>query len=160
VISDGAMRRHEAAHAAAAVWLGGRSSRSVRVDHPDVKVAGQLEAGWTRDIGVEDLVIALIGWLADGEHPGTWPPSWPVAEDEIEGVGLLVNFLGLTEEAYGEVVRLTEGLLANEDFRRLMSLISRALCRCPVIDGESVDSLRRAAGIPDFQREGAALCST
>ena len=156
--ADPATCRHEAAHAAAAIWFGGRPVRCVRVDHPSPGVAGKMTTSHERDLGPEDLIVNLVGWMAD-EHPGTWPPIWPVAEDEIECVGALVRFLDLDEDAYREIVGLAEALLANADFRRFMDLIARALAACPVLDGEAVEILRRAAGIPT-PSEGAIPCST
>jgi hypothetical protein len=151
--------RHEAAHAAAAVWLGGRSIHYVRVDG-DVDVPGRMTAERERDLVPEDLIVNLVGWMADGECPGTWPRTWPVAEDSAEGVGVLVKRLGLDEAGYREIVGLAEKLLANPDFQRLMHLIARALSIAPVLDGESVEILRKAAGVPTPPTEGALPCST
>jgi hypothetical protein len=156
---DATTCQHEAAHAAAAIWFGGRPVKCVRVDHPDVGVAGKVTTEHERDLGPEDLIVNLVGWMADGEHPGTWPPTWPVAENEIESVGALVRFLELDEDGYREIVGLAEKLLANPAFQRLMRLIARALHRSPVHDGESVEILRKAAGIPT-PSEGAIPCST
>jgi hypothetical protein len=152
--------RHEAAHAAAAIWLGGRTIRCVRVDEPDLGVPGKMTAERERDLRPEDLIVNLVGWMADGECPGTWPPTWPVAEDTAEGVGVLVKRLGLDEAGYREIVGLAEKLLANPDFQRLMLLVARALHLAPVIDGESVEILRKAAGVPTHPTEGALPCST
>jgi hypothetical protein len=153
MIADEAICRHEAAHAAAAIWLGGRSIRCVRVDWPDVGVAGSMTVERERDLRPEDLVIGLIGWMADDEHPGTWPPTWPVAEDERDGVGALVKQLGLDEAGYREIVGLAEKLLADPDFQRLHGLIARALHLASVIDGESVEILRKATGVPEPRRD-------
>jgi hypothetical protein len=147
-------RMHEAAHCAAAIWFGGRSIRCVRVDWPDVDVPGETTVERERDLRPEDLIIRLVGWMEDGECPGAWPPPWPVAEDSAEGVGVLVKHLGLDEAGYREIVALAEKLLADPDFQRLQGLIARALHIAPVIDGESVEILRKAAGIPEPQLEG------
>jgi hypothetical protein len=85
--------------------------------------------------------------------PAPGPPTWPVAEDEIEGVGVLVKHLRLDEAGYREIVGLAEKLLADPDFQRLRGLIARALHLAPVLDGESVEILRKAA-FPDPQPEG------
>jgi hypothetical protein len=74
-------RRHEAAHTAAAIFFGGRPVDCVRVDHPDVGFRGRMLSTLQRELGAEDVVIHLVGWMVDGTHPN-WPPSWPVAEDE------------------------------------------------------------------------------
>jgi hypothetical protein len=114
-----------------------------------------------RDLRPEDLIVALVGWMADDECPGTWPPPWRrVAEVGTDGVGALVKRLGLDEAGYREIVGLAEKLLANPDFQRLQRLIARALAIAPVIDGESVEILRKAAGIPTPPTEGAIPCST
>jgi hypothetical protein len=161
MIADASTCRHEAAHAAAAIWLGGRSIRCVRVDWPDVDVPGRMTAERERDLAPEDLIINLVGWMCDGEYPGTWPPTWPVAENTAEdGVGVLVKWLGLDEAGYREIVALAEKLLADPDFQRLQGLIARALHFAPVIDGESVEILRKAAGIPTPPTEGAIPWST
>lgn len=148
---------HEAAHAAAALMLGGRSIRCVRVDWPDVGVPGKMTCERQRDLRPEDLIVSIVGWMADDECPGTWPPPWRrVAEVETDGVGALVKHLDLDEDGYREIVSLAEQLLADPDFKRLQGLIARALQLAPVLDGESVEILRRAAGIPEPQLRGAA----
>jgi hypothetical protein len=86
--------------------------------------------------------------MADGDHPH-WPPEWPVDEDEADGVGKIVRLLNLDEQQYRELVALAERLLADPDFQRLMYLIARALDAAPVLDRESVEILRIAAGIPN-----------
>jgi hypothetical protein len=157
MIASEATCRHEAAHAAAAIWLGGRKIRSVRVDEPDVGVPGMVLVETKRDLGPEDLAIALIGWMVDDERLVAWPPPWRLAKrTKSDGVGALVNHLGLDEAEYDEVVGLVEKLLADPDFKRLMGLIARALQIAPVLDTESVEILRRAAGIPDPQPEEVA----
>jgi hypothetical protein len=119
-MADAATCRHEAAHAAAAIWFGGKKIRCVRVDWPDVGVPGSMTTERERDLIPEDLVTGLIGWMADDECPGTWPPPWRrVAEVETDGVGALVKRLGLDEAGYREIVGLAEKLLANPDFQRL-----------------------------------------
>jgi hypothetical protein len=54
---------------------------------------------------------------------------------------------------------LAEQLLATEEFRTLMHLISRALAIAPVLDGESVAILAKAAGVPDPDQKEAAWCT-
>lgn len=158
MISDEATRRHEGAHASAAVWFG-RPVRCVRVDEPRVGVAGTVALDWEREYGPTDVIVAVIGWLADGTHPN-WPPSWPIDEDELDGVGRLVRLLRLDEKAYLALVGLAEKVLADPDFQRLMNLIGRALADAPVLDTESVEILNRAAGVPTSSTEGATPCST
>ena len=142
---------HEAAHAAAAIWLGGRSVRCVRVDWPDVGVPGKMSAERKRDLRPEDLIINLVGSMADDDCPGPWPPRWPVDTAEVDGVGAVVQQLGIDEAEYDDLVAAAAKLLADPAFRRLQGLVERALHLAPVIDGESVEILRKAAGIPEPQ---------
>jgi hypothetical protein len=83
MIAERSTSQHESAHAAAAIWFGGRRVDCVRVDHPEVNVAGKMSSTLQRELGPQDLVVHLIGWLASGDHPN-WPPTWPVAEDETD----------------------------------------------------------------------------
>jgi hypothetical protein len=156
MIASEATCRHEAAHAAAAIWFGGRPVKCVRVDHDVYGELGRVTTEHERDLGPEDLIINLVGWMADGEHPGTWPPTWPVDEDEDESVGALVCYLELDEAGYRELVDQAERLLADPAFQRLQGLIARALHLAPVLDTESVEVLRKAARIPDPQLEEVA----
>ena len=160
MVSEQGTRRHEAAHAAAAVWFGGRRVDCVRVDEPQDRVAGSVNTTLQRELGAVDLVISLVGWMADLDERTNWPPRWPVAEDEADAVGKLVRGLGLNQKAYEALVDLAEELLATPEFQRLVELISRALAVAPVLDAESVQILRRAAGVADPEPEGATPCST
>jgi hypothetical protein len=77
VVND-SVRIHEAAHCAAALWFGGRPVKRVRVDNPEVDINGKVETSIEREFGPEDLIINLLGWMADPqEREGGWPPSWP-----------------------------------------------------------------------------------
>src|SRR5262245_11970444 len=152
---DRSTELHEAAHASAAIWFGGRPVHCVRVDYPDVRVAGRVTSTLERDLGPEDVAIHLIGWMAGGDHPN-WPPPWPIAEDELEDIRWLIRILDLNEEQYEGCIALAEKLLADESFRRLMHLVAGALRVAPVIDRESVEVLTTAAGIPAPPPEGAA----
>jgi hypothetical protein len=53
-----------------------------------------------RELGVEDVVIAIVGWLGDPDLPGEWPPPWRPSEDAPEGLGKLVRRLGMTKSQY------------------------------------------------------------
>ena len=153
-MSDRATRRHEGAHVSAAVFFG-RPVRCVRVDQPEIGIDGTVDLDWDREFEPTDLITALVGWWADGTHPN-WPPSWPIAEDELDSVGKLVRLLGLDEEAYVALVQLAERVLADPNFQRLAGLISRALADAPVLDTESVAILARAAGIQSAKEESYA----
>ena len=119
-------RRHESAHAAACLWLGaGRRITCVRVDHPDPNALGRMSSELDREINASDFAINVIGWMADGTHPGEWPPPWPVDEDAADGIGLLVRHLKLNEYQYQRLIQVAEELLADPDFQRLMRLIDR-----------------------------------
>jgi hypothetical protein len=154
-MSDQATRLHESAHAAAAVFLGGRRVDCVRVDWPEPNIPGRMTSTLERDLGPEDLVVSLVGWMVDPDDRPNWPPRWPVDADEADAVGKLVRALGLNQEAYGKLIELAEEVVADPHFRRLMGLISRALAAAPVIHTESVAILARAAGFPDPAEEAS-----
>jgi hypothetical protein len=156
-MADASTLRHEAAHAAAAIWFGGRPVKCVRVDHDVYGELGRVTTEHERDVGPQDLIINIVGWMADGEYPGIWPPPWRLAKRmKVDGVGVLVRYLELDEAGYRELVDQAERLLADPAFQRLQGLIARALQIAPVIDGESVEILRKAAGVPDPQPEEVA----
>jgi hypothetical protein len=154
-MSDRATCLHEAAHASAALVLGGRRVERVSVDEADV--AGRVTMPLTREaVGPEDLIISLIGWMADGTHP-SWPPAWPVREDELDEVGTLVRALALGREQYESLIQIAKKLLRAPEFRRLMNLVARALAEAPVIDEEGVRILYEAGTpIPEQEQARAA----
>jgi hypothetical protein len=83
------------------------------------------------------IVICLAGyWFEDPD----WPPIGP--------------------EEYEQFCDLTRRLLESPDFQRLARLIEKALIQAPRLDHESVEILRKAAGIPSSKTQGAATCST
>ncbi len=93
------------------------------------------------------MILAVIGYLADDRRPGIWPPPWPphrdAADRDERAAAAVVEHLGIDEESYLELVAAAEELLATPAFQRLMSLISSALSEVEVLDGESVQILRR-----------------
>jgi hypothetical protein len=134
---------HEAAHAAACIWFGGRAVQCVRVDHPEPGTNGQVLSELGPDlIQPRDAVVALVGYMTDGS--ADWPPEWPVHKDEVEALGLIVRALKLDEENYRRLIGVAEDLLENMDFRRLMDAIATALGRVPAISGEELEELRLA----------------
>ncbi len=97
-VSDSVVHRHEAAHCAALLLIGGCKIEYVRVGaEGDPNVVGQVKAKFERDPAIADLVPALAGYWVDGSHDA-WPPRWPIDPDELDGVGWLVGCLGVAEE--------------------------------------------------------------
>jgi len=132
-----AVARHEAAHAAACVLLG-VEVECVRIDRPEHNMAGWCIA--PRDgIGKRDVLIQLAGYMCAGTEG--WPPAWPVDEDELEALGVLVRFLELDERQYHALIRRTEEMIASREFRRIADLIERALTRVLVLDKEQLEYL-------------------
>jgi hypothetical protein len=72
----------------------------------------------------------------------------------MEALGKLVRVLDLDEQGYEACIELAEKLLQTPEFQRLMNLITSGLAVAPVMDAESVEILRRAAGFPDPQPVG------
>ena len=106
-----------------------------------------------RDLGPEDLVVSLVGWMVDPDDRPNWPPSWPVDVDEADAVGKLVRALSLNQEAYEKLIELAERLVEMAEFKRLMQPLSSALADVPVLDHESVQILSRAAGFREPAEE-------
>lgn len=155
-MTDPATARHEAAHLLALHLLGaGRKVKRVWVDGRDDGIAGKIETELERDIGPQDLVIALVGWMTDGECPRKWPPSWPVDEDEYDAVGRLVRVLKLSEEQYLGLVDVAEDLVAESVFAEKVGFYARGIATAPSMDFESTEILREAAGIPKPEPVGA-----
>ena len=147
---------HEASHAAAAIMLGrhidhvlvepGHTWPGEQTGHAGVRIGDRVE--------LSQVPICLIGYLSVG-RPG-WPPPFEAALDErLEALGTVLLRLGVTEEAYEELVALTRELLADRDFTRLRNAIARALSRVPRLEAEDVEALA-AIHPPDKEHS----CST
>lgn len=147
---------HEAAHAAACVWLqrpveyvqreSGHAFPGEEIGHCRAPVADGVQA---RDLGV-----ALIGYLAEAA-PG-WPPPFEEARHEKrEALATLIRVLGVDEEQYDQFVALTRSLLDEPAFKRLQYALARALAACPRLEAEDIEALCLATGIPVPQPVGA-----
>lgn len=144
---------HEARHAVAALWMAdGRTVDLVRVDRPEHGIAGSTLYSLHLTNGA-DVVIRLIGWIGDPDlDEREWPPPWPEAREErLENLGGMITKLDLTEEQYGKCSEQARRIAADPAFRRHVDLIASALAQAPVLDGESVQILREASGIPAGQ---------
>jgi hypothetical protein len=80
--AGGATAEHEARHLVAAWSFDGLDVDSVSVGtHSHVE--GVMRWAATRKaLGIEDVVVALVGWLGDPDLPegAVWPEPWPVRE--------------------------------------------------------------------------------
>jgi hypothetical protein len=137
-----ATARHEAAHAAACIRLG-RPIEYVRIDRPHYDLLGEVRAPLVDEIRPREIVIVLVGHIADGRPD--WPPPWPVRRDEAESLGVLVEYLGVSEEKYARLITSAEAMVSDPEFQKLARLIERALLRVPVIGGEDIYALCQAS---------------
>jgi hypothetical protein len=102
--------------------------------------------------GAADLLTRLVGWMSDPDLPpgAVWPPPYPPPVDhDPEGVGWCVRRYGLSREAYASVCELAADLVQDDEFRRAVRLVGRALVAAPLIDAAGLQILREAAGFAD-----------
>jgi hypothetical protein len=142
--------RHEAGHVAALVMVG-RLPRQVRVDRPDVDLAGvvHLDLGDVdHQLALDMIVVILLGPMS--EPRAGWPPEWPIdpddPEEEIAKLSTLAAYLDLEEADWWSLVRQANHLLGSPAFLRIRGLIEAALSRIPALDA---GQLRRLLG-PDL----------
>lgn len=150
---------HEARHCVAA-WI---LAPGLRVDGLAVGVHSLTEGIMHSSrvggkLGIEDLIVSLVGWIGDPDLPETavWPEPWPVREDAPEHVGTIVRLLGLSEAQYLSACELAIDLVEKPVFKQATNLVARALMLAPQIDFEGLEILREAASIPDHEPIGAA----
>jgi hypothetical protein len=148
---------HEARHAVAALWMSdGRTVDLVRVDRPEHDVAGCTLYSLSRATNGADVVIRLVGWMGDPDLEREWPPLWPEARGErLENLGKLITELGLSEAQYEEACVIAHRVNRDAAFQHHVGLVASALAHAPVLDAESVEILREAAGIPAGQAAAA-----
>ncbi|HZA59380.1 MAG TPA: hypothetical protein VE401_08385 [Solirubrobacterales bacterium] len=140
---------HEAAHAAATVWLRRPIAWVERYPGHFLpgETMGHCRAPIDDEVEPSQLAIALSGYLA--EDRDGWPPAFQEARTErLEALGKVIEILGIDEAAYDRAVELTREILADPDFIRLHRTIARALAACPRLDEQAVQDLTLAAGIP------------
>ena len=135
--------RHEASHASACVWFGGRPpefvSRTTGHGWPGEEV-GRCYAPIIDEIGCRDVVVALVG--DSSEDAPDWPPAFDDARKEKrEALATLIRVLHLTEEVYSELVTAARELLDDDDFCRLRDALARALHRVPRLEREDIEAL-------------------
>lgn len=151
-------RRHEAAHVVALLMLcPERKIDLARVDRPTDNIGGEVNSSWREGgrLGAGDLIASLVGYLADDDCHREWPPSWPVDEDELDAVGKIIRFLGLTQERYEALVEVAEDLVADPSFQAMVDVFARGFAIAPILDAESVEILREAALIPEPEEAAA-----
>src|SRR5262245_41635628 len=102
-----------------------------------------------RELGIEDVVVSMVGWLGDPDCRWQWPPPWRPPENAPEKLGRLVRVLGMTQSQYETCAELAHQLVNNPAFRQAVGLVvARALMVAPRLDHESTEILRKAAGVP------------
>jgi tripartite-type tricarboxylate transporter receptor subunit TctC len=96
---------------------------------------------------LSQVPICLIGYMSVNT-PG-WPPTYEEALDtELEALGTVLLRLGVTREAYGQLVELTRDMLVDPEFTRLRDAIARALTVVPRLEHEDIEALCRATNTP------------
>lgn len=154
---------HESAHAALAIAAAGMVPEQVRVDNPDLGIAGRCTANWRDHSPDANWLTAVLGGpLSEGVVLG-WKPAKDAPTDDERIAATLVEHLGLERHEYLDALATAEYLLARDDVRAVVSLIARALARVPVLDERQ---LRELLGpwLDHFKieprPEGALTCST
>ena len=149
------VERHEATHAAMAIWL--RRPIEYLERYPDHflpgETMGHCRAPIEGAVEASQVAIALAGYM--GEEAPDWPPDFEQARHErLEGLGRLIEILGFDHEQYEAIVAVTHRILDDPDFIRLRDAIERALRHVPRLDAQAVRDLTEAAGIPVPEPEG------
>lgn len=138
---------HEANHAATALWIG----RTVNYVE---RAAGHVFAG--EDLG---FCHCPIGDRLDGTQIAIcisgrmglpdWPPPFEQAcVEPREGLNLVIERLGLTEEAYDGIVAVVREIHEDPDYQALRDVIAKALVVVPRLEAEDINRLAAALVIP------------
>jgi hypothetical protein len=150
------IERHEASHAACAIWLRRRVAYVERYFGSFLpgEAKGFCMAPIDGDIEGTQVVLALVGYLSENREG--WPPPYDLAcHERREALGKLIDILDITPEQYEAYIDATRDMLANEDFIRLRDAIERALYSVPRLDAIAVLDLAKATGIPVSSNQGA-----
>ena len=157
---DDVTANHEGAHVLGLIATTGRVPLEVRVDRPDLGIAGcctiDLEDA---ELEYGHLIATLMGPLAEGEVI-RWPPSKDATGDE-RNAALLVEYLGLGEHEYRFALAFADHLLTEHQTRGMHALIAHALGRVPVLNAAQLRELlapylEHFDIQPSPQEEGAA----
>jgi hypothetical protein len=145
---------HEAAHAVGFIAATGRVPLEVRVDRPDLEIAGRCTIDLDNaELECGHLIGTLMGPLAEGEviH---WPPSKDATGDE-RAAALLVEHLELSKGQYRTALALADHLLTEHQTRRMHALIAQGLSRVPVLSAAQLRELLGPHILERFDIEGA-----
>jgi hypothetical protein len=143
---------HESAHVVGFIAATGRVPLEVRVDRPDLNIAGRCTIDLD-DAKLEygHLIGTLMGPLAEGKVI-RWPPSKDAVGDE-RNAALLVEHLGLGEHEYRAALAFADHLLTEHQTRGMHALIAHALSRVPVLNAAQLRELL-APYLEHFDIEG------
>ena len=145
---------HEARHVVAS-WFVGREVKSAAVGVHALE-EGIVETA-PMENGVANLITRLVGWCGDPDLPENawWPPPYPPpTEHDPDGVGWCVRHFGLSRHTYEAVVRIALDLLDDPDFQEAIALVARGLMTAPLLDAESLETLRGATAFAEPEPEG------
>ena len=138
---------HEANHAAMALWIG----RTVNYVE---RASGHAWAG--EDLGFchcpiggrldpSQIAICIAGRMGQPD----WPPEYAKAREEpLEGLGMVIGRLSLSEEAYDGIVGVVREIMDDPDFQALRDAIARALVVVPRLEAEDIARLAGALNVP------------
>jgi hypothetical protein len=137
---------HESGHTVAA-WRLGRQVEFVSVE-PDDGLWGRTRLHVSGE--ARDLVIRLAGYLAEGEAPVPWPPTFDEARTmKLENIGALVAELRLDRATYTKLANIALEMMADPDVRRAVALVASALLRVPVLNEAQLATLLGNAEVSD-----------
>jgi hypothetical protein len=132
---------HECGHALG-LLLNGHGVKEVRVDHEVYGELGRVTADFTNSSADYGIVIAtLMGPMAEGDTPPSWPPDPDSTNRDEHNLGVLVEHLGLDEAAYKFAIAIAATWLDWHEVKGAMALLGQALHRVPVITGDQLCEL-------------------
>jgi hypothetical protein len=140
--------RHEASHAAVAVYLRRRVEYVERYSGSFLpgEALGFCFCPIDEAIEATQVPLALIGYMSEGRKG--WPPPYEQARDEPrEGLGKLIHLLDISEEQYRKFITITRDIFVDPHFIRLRDAIEQALYSVPRLDAIAVLDLAKATGV-------------